>query len=189
MKLAEKVFRVIRECDGQTMKTNTSESPFAVRPAQASDFDAIASLTNHYIVHTSIHFSYDPVTPAELRAIWEKYLDRYPWFVAAEVGGRLLGYAKAGVWRDRTAYSWTPEVGIYVQPDVHRRGVGRALYGRLLEDLRARGFHSVIGGITLPNQASERLHEAMGFVKVAHFKDAGWKFDAWHDVGFWQVML
>lgn len=159
-----------------------------VRPARAEDFAAIAALTNHYIRTTPIHFAYDPVTEGELRAMWEKSRERYPWLVAT-AGDAFAGYAKAGVWRDRTAYSWTPEVGIYVDASRHRTGVGRALYAALLAELQARGFHSAVGGITLPNDASVRLHEAMGFVKVGHFKHAGFKFEQWHDVGFWQVML
>lgn len=159
-----------------------------IRPVLEVDFDAIAAMTNHYIRHSVIHFGYDPVTAEELRAVWRSKGDRYPWYVC-DAGGEVLGYAKAGVWRERTAYSWTCEAGIYVRPDAHRRGLGRALYARLLDELRRLGYRSVIGGITLPNEASERLHEAMGFTKVAHFKDAGWKFGAWHDVGFWQVVL
>lgn len=159
-----------------------------IRAAAEGDFPAIAALTNHYIVSTPIHFAYDPVTPAELRESWAKTRARYP-FLIAEVDGALAGYCKAGLWRDRAAYAWTPESGIYVDPARHRRGVGRALYLALFDELRARGFHSVIGGITLPNEASVRLHEAVGFTQVGFIREAGFKFDRWWDIGFWQKML
>ncbi len=159
-----------------------------IRPVGAGDFEAVARLTNHYIETTAIHFGTEPVTPGELRAGWEKYAGRYP-FLVVELDGRFGGYAKAGVWRDRAAYQWTPEAGIYVETWTQGRGVGTALYRALLDELRGRGFHSVIGGITLPNEASVRLHERVGFVKVGHVRHAGWKFGAWHDVGFWQAML
>ena len=55
--------------------------------------------------------------------------------------------------------------------------------------LRERGFHSAVAGITLPNDASVALHESVGFLKVGHVVQAGWKFNQWHDIGFWQVML
>ncbi|HYF14974.1 MAG TPA: GNAT family N-acetyltransferase [Phycisphaerales bacterium] len=159
-----------------------------VRPATGGDFGKIAALTNRFITDTAIHFAYEPVDAAGLRTSWEKARGVYPWLVA-EADGVFAGYAKAGVWRDRTAYSWTPEAGIYVEPAVHRRGVGRLLYGRLIDALRDAGFHSVIGGITLPNDASVRLHESLGFVKVGHVRHAGWKLGQWHDVGFWQLAL
>ena len=174
-----------------------------IRPVRPEDFEAIAALTNHFIVNTSIHFGYEEVSAAELRASWKKSKRKYP-FLVAEVDGaypaprragtgppqsRFAGFAKSGVWRDRAAYQWTVEGGIYVSPALHRRGVGRRLYGALIDECRRCGFHSFVGGITLPNEASVRLHEAMGFVKVGQFKDAGWKFGAWHDVGFWQLML
>jgi phosphinothricin acetyltransferase len=159
-----------------------------LRPARADDFDPIAALTNHFIANTSIHFGYEPVTPAELRDAWERSLARYP-FIVAEVEGKFAGWAKAGVWRDRAAYQWTAESTVYVVPRSHRRGIGRALYTEVIERCRCCGFHSLIGGITLPDEPSIRLHEAMGFKKISHVMHAGWKFDAWHDVGFWQLML
>lgn len=160
-----------------------------VRTVVDSDFAAIAELTNVYIETTSIHFGYDPVTPEELRSAWFPKRDRYPFLVAQDEAGRFLGYAKAGVWRERTAYQWTAEVGIYVVRANQGQGIGRALYRALIHACRERGFHSLIGGITLPNEASVRLHESCNFEKVAHFERVGWKFGQWHDVGFWQLML
>lgn len=162
-----------------------------IRPVREGDFDAIAALTNHFILHTSIHFGFERVTAEELRASWEKTRERYPYFVAEDVKGpiRLAGYAKSGVWRDRAAYQWTAEVGIYVAPELHGRGIGRQLYGALIEACRGCGFHSLVGGVTQPNEASTRLHQSMGFVRVGVFEHAGWKFDAWHDVVWWQLML
>lgn len=58
-----------------------------------------------------------------------------------------------------------------------------------LVDLRQRGFHSALGGIALPNEPSIRLHEKLGFRKVGHMAEAGCKFGAWVDVGFWELML
>ncbi|HVZ94496.1 MAG TPA: GNAT family N-acetyltransferase [Phycisphaerales bacterium] len=159
-----------------------------IRPVTDADFPAVAALTNHFILSTPIHFSTEPVTPDELRASWHKTRDVYPYLVA-EVNGRFAGYCKAGVWRERAAYNWTPECGIYVDPSIHRRGVGRALYERLFDIMRAQGFHSIIGGVTLPNEPSVALHESVGFTKVGHVAHAGWKFNRWWDVGFWQKML
>jgi phosphinothricin acetyltransferase len=159
-----------------------------IRSVEDADWPAIADLTNHYIEHTAVHFGYEPVTPTELRDLWWPKRDLYPFLVAAD-GARFLGYAKAGLWRERAAYKWTAEVGIYVARDAQRTGVGTRLYQALIDECRERGFHSLVGGITLPNEPSVRLHERVGFVKVAHFAHAGFKFGAWHDVGFWQVML
>lgn len=159
-----------------------------VRPTIEADFAAIAALTNGFIRKTAIHFGYAEVTAAELIDAWRSSRATYPW-LTAEVDGAFAGYAKAGVWRTREAYQWTAESGIYVEASRRGSGVGRALYAELIEELRRRGFHSVIGGVTLPNDASVRLHESMGFEFVGRVRDAGHKLGAWHDVGFWQLML
>lgn len=159
-----------------------------IRAAIEDDFPAIAGITNHYIRTSAIHFGYEPLAADYFHELWVAGRDRFPWLVADQ-GGGVIGYAKAGVWRDRAAYSWTTEIGLYVAPDALRRGVGRALYAELLQQLVDRGFRSAIAGITLPNDPSVAFHLAFGFVSVGTVRDAGWKQGAWHDVEFMQKQL
>jgi phosphinothricin acetyltransferase len=170
-------------------RRTTDDNPaMLIRAATEGDFEGIAEILNHYIRHTAVHFAYEPVATAELQQQWAHHRATYP-FLVAEVDGGVLGFAKAGEWRARTAYSWTPECSVYVSAGRRRKGVGGALYARLFEILRAQGFHSVIAGIALPNDASVRLHEAFGFVAGGRVARAGWKHGRWHDVGFWQKDL
>ena len=128
------------------------------------------------------------MTEAEFAAPWLEGREKHPW-LAAELDGEFAGYAKAGVWRARDAYAKTAEVTVYVDERFHRRGVGRSLYAELFARLESLGFHTAVAGITLPNEGSVRLHEAMGFAYVGTFREVGRKFDAWHDTGWWQLML
>lgn len=157
----------------------------AIRPAHDDDFDAIAAITNHYITTSTIHFAYEPLTPDELRAQWRGYRDRFPWLVTCE-GGAVVGYAKAGTWRDRAAYAWTAETGIYIAEACRKKGLGKPLYVALLAELEARGFRSAVAGITLPNEPSIAMHEGLGFAPCGVIEDAGFKHGGWHAVGFWQ---
>lgn len=175
--------------------------PLHIRPVRESDFDAIATLTNRYILKTTIHFGMTPVTADELRATWASGRERYPFLVAemsVSVGNapaspgpvsNFVGYAKAGVWRERAAYAHTAEIGIYVEPAFHGQGCGKTLYAALIQACRERGFHTLVGGITMPNAASEALHVSLGFRHVGTFQEVGRKFDAWHAVAFYQLML
>ncbi len=160
-----------------------------IRAFTLADCGPTADLTNHYITTSAIHFGTEHVAPEYFERLWTSTRARYPWLVATDDAGRYQGYAKAGVWRDRAAYDWTAEAGIYLVTEAQGQGRGTALYRALLDDLRARGFHSAIGGITLPNEPSVRLHESLGFAHVGTVRRAGWKLDRWHDVGFWQLLL
>lgn len=160
----------------------------SIRTFEDRDVAPANALTNHFIRETAIHFGLKEATDAEFRAVWQSGSARFPW-LAAEVDGRFAGYAKAGVWREREAYAGTVETGVYVDPSFHRRGVGRALYTELFVRLRAAGFHTVIAGIALPNDASVRMHEACGFTHVGTCREVGRKFGKWWDVGFWQAHL
>lgn len=162
-----------------------------IRPARSDDFGAIASITNHYITNTAIHFAYEPVSEAELRGMWEANQARHPWLVAEAVApggprGPVVGYARSGVWRERAAYAWTAEIGLYVDHAARGRGLGTTLYDALLIELEQRGFRSAVAGITLPNEPSISLHRKLGFEHVGTFADAGWKHGAWHAVDWWQ---
>lgn len=160
-----------------------------IRLAADADFAVIAAITNHYIRTTAIHFGTEDVTTDELLASWREGQSNHPWLVTTTAHGSVVGYAKAGVWRTRAAYRWIAETGIYIAPDHCGHGLGGPLYRRLLAVMRAQGFHAAIGGIALPNDASVRLHERLGFTHAGTVPQAGHKFGRWHDVGFWHLLL
>ena len=112
----------------------------------------------------------------------------HPWLVA-EHGEQVVGFAYGCPHRERAAYRWAADVSVYVAPDHHRRGVGRALYGSLLSLLVRQGLHVACAGITLPNEASVALHAAFGFREVGVYRRIGFKRDAWWDVGWWELEL
>jgi L-amino acid N-acyltransferase YncA len=110
------------------------------------------------------------------------------WLVC-EQDGRMAGYAYAGPYRSRCAYSWSVESTVYVHREFQGKGIGKKLYRQLFEILKGQGVVNVIAGITLPNEASVGLHESLKFEKVAEFKDVGFKLGHWWAVGFWQLQL
>ena len=157
-----------------------------VRPATAADAEAIARIYGHYVVNTTITFEEQAVPAQEMAQRIDEVLSAsLPWLVA-EQDGRLVGYACAGKWKGRCAYRHSVESSVYVDAAFTGRGIGRQLYRALLQLLRDRSIHVVIGGVALPNAASVALHESMGFSKVAHFREVGYKFGQWIDVGYWQ---
>lgn len=161
----------------------------AIRDAQAADAAALAALYNHYVVDTVVTFELDPVAPEDMRArIAQVQAQGLPWLLA-EHAGDAFGYVYAAPWRTRAAYRHSVEASVYLAPQATGRGLGSALYRALLARLQACGAHAVIGGIALPNAASVRLHERLGFDKVAHFRQVGRKFGQWVDVGYWQLLL
>jgi L-amino acid N-acyltransferase YncA len=168
---------------------NLTEEDSTIRAATLADAEAIAAIYNHYITKTVVTFEEEPVLSSEIaqrmNTIWSASL---PWLVA-EVGGEVAGYAYASKWNGRCAYKFSAEITVYLAPAQQRRGLGSRLYGQLFPLLRERGMHAVIGGIALPNDASVALHEKCGLEKAAHFKEVGFKFDRWIDVGYWQRTL
>lgn len=159
-----------------------------IRDATASDAEAILAIYNPYVIGTTITFEETPVGAEEMRGRIAKNGTEYAWLVY-EDEGRVLGYAYASRWRERCAYRSSAESTVYVAEGAHGRGIGRALYAALLERLRARGVHVVIGGIAMPNERSVGLHEALGFERVATFPEVGNKFGRWLDVGYWAKLL
>lgn len=162
------------------------ENDLVCRDAAAADTAALARIYNHYVAETVVTFEEEAVSPGEMhRRIEEVQSVPLPWLVA-EVDGNIAGFAYASKWKGRCAYRYTAEVTVYLDPGCKGRGIGSKLYRQLLSTLKDRNIHTVMGGIALPNEASIALHEKLGFEKVAHFREVGYKFDRWVDVGYWQ---
>ncbi len=161
----------------------------AIRPVTLEDADAICSIYNPYVAGTTISFEEEPVSGADMaQRMADVEVAGLPWLVA-EDGGRLVGYAYATKWRARPAYRTSVESSVYVDAAAAGRGTGMLLYRALLDELRGRDVHMVIGGIAQPNERSVALHERLGFRKVAHFSEVGRKFGRWVDVAYWELRL
>lgn len=150
------------------------------RSATIDDAPAILNIYAQYI-DTPITFDYVLPSPDEFRARVAETLAKYPYHVALE-GDTIIGYAYAGPFGHRAAYQWGSELSIYLDGAHLRNGLGHALYSRLIDELKIRGYRTVYGCVTTPNPASERLHESLGFKRVGCFENAGFKNGRWHDV-------
>jgi L-amino acid N-acyltransferase YncA len=140
-------------------------------------------------VNDSVASFEESAPPArEMSARIERISARHPWLVAEEAG-EVLGYAYATQHRARAAYRWAVDTSVYVSPEHHRRGIGRALYDVLLPLLHEQGMYSACAGITLPNEASVALHERLGFELVGRYREIGYKHGVWLTVGWWQARL
>lgn len=159
-----------------------------IRPCRVEDAAAIAAIYNEYVRDTVITFEETPVSLDEMAKRIADVGAKYPWLVAEE-DDAVIGWAYATPWKTRSAYRFSVETTVYVAAGGQKRGIGTSLYAELLAGLKARGAHSAVGGIALPNPASIALHEKMGFRKIAHFAEVGRKFDRWVDVGYWQLLL
>jgi phosphinothricin acetyltransferase len=158
------------------------------RLATVDDAPAIAAIYAPYVRETIVSFETDAPDAAEIAARIERIGRQYPWLTAS-ADGRIVGYAYACENRARLAYRWSVDTAVYLAPSAQRRGIGRALYGRLFELLRAQGYVNAFAGIALPNAASVALHEAMGFAPIGVYRNVGYKLGAWRDVGWWQLAL
>jgi L-amino acid N-acyltransferase YncA len=159
-----------------------------LRSATTNDAVQICQIYTHYVLQTTITFEEQPVTPDDMLQRIRETTEGLPWIIA-EQDGRLLGFCYASKWKGRCAYRYSVESTVYLRPDSLDQGIGSKLYAALLNELRERQMHTVMGGIALPNEASVIFHEKFGFEKVAHFKEVGRKFDNWIDVGYWQLRL
>ena len=159
-----------------------------VRDANVADAAACAAIYAPYVTGTVVTFEYEPPSAAEMARRIATAQRTHAWLVLEDPtdgdGGRVVGYAYGGVFRAREAWGWSCEVSVYLEQGRRRSGGGRALYEALLVRLADRGYRTAVASMTLPNEASEGLHRAMGFQPVGVYPRIGWKFDSWHDVAF-----
>lgn len=159
-----------------------------IRLATPDDGPALSAIYGPVVRSTAISFEIEPPAAAEMAQRVARVLEHAPWLVLEEEGA-VQGYAYASKHRERAAYGWAVDSAVYVGESFRRGGVGRRLYTKLFELLRLQGFVLVCAGVTLPNDASVRLHEALGFRAVGVYPGIGFKLGRWHDVRWSQLDL
>ena len=174
------------------------EDGIIIRTARAEDIEPMRTIYEHYVLNSAATFNGPDEVPAPeaFAAKVTRILTRYPWLAAVR-DGEVLGFAYAAPYRERAAYAWDVETTIYLHPDVRGRGIGRALYTRLEELLRAQHVRTMYACVTHtdrtddPNltDASPRFHEAMGFTVCGTMRACGFKFGRWYDILWFEKKL
>jgi len=160
----------------------------SIRLAVRGDAGIINDIQNHYVVGSTATFHTEPLTLDERLAWLQNRSSAHP-VTVAQIDGSIVGWGSLEVFRGRRAYRQTAEFSVYVHTDWHRRGIGHAIMADLEERARALGYHALVGGCCSESVAVIAMLEAMGFERVAHFKEVGRKFDRWLDVVFLERIL
>ncbi len=166
-----------------------------IRSASESDAERLLEIYAPYVLNTAITFEYDVPSKEEFRNRIKHTLDQYPYLVA-EKEGKIVGYAYAGVFKARAAYSRCVETSIYVDDSCRHHGVGKSLYATLEEKLKEMGILNANACISWTDTTdryltheSPEFHAKVGYKKVAHFHQCGYKFNRWYDIIWMEKML
>ena len=161
-----------------------------IRPAKTADIPAITRIYAHAVEHGTASFELTPPDETEMARRMQHLLDNKFPYIVAETGGALAGYAYAALYRTRPAYRFTVENSVYVAPEMHRRGIGKMLLEKLIEDCTILGFRQMIAVIGDSDQAASiGLHKACGFEPAGNLKSVGYKFGRWLDTPLMQRAL
>ncbi|HEY1938040.1 MAG TPA: GNAT family N-acetyltransferase [Candidatus Angelobacter sp.] len=157
--------------------------PVTTRAATHADVPRLTEIYNHYVIHTPVTFDLEPYT-VERRMEWfgQFAATGRHCLVVAEEDGKVVGYSGSMRFRAKPAYDTTVETTIYTAPETMGKGIGRKLYAALFDTLTGENVHRIVGGYTLPNAGSARLHEFFGFRPVGIFSEVGYKFGRYWDV-------
>lgn len=159
-----------------------------IRPFHIKDTQALLDIYNYYVLNTTATFDIEPLS---LQVFKDKLIyinNEYP-FIVYEENDKILGYAYGSRFRPKPAYNYVVESTVYVKHDAHGKQIGTKLYAELLRLLKETNLHTVLGVLTIPNEASVKLHERFGFEQVANLKEVGLKFGEWQHIGIWQLKL
>ena len=168
---------------------------FVVRSATVKDAEALLNIYAYYVENTAITFEYEVPSVEEFQQRIANTLKKYPYLVV-EKEGMILGYAYAGVFKDRAAYDWSAEVTIYLKYDAVKSGLGRKLYEELETEMKKRGFLNLYACIGYPIEEDEYLtrnsaefHAHLGYQTVGEFHKCGYKFGRWYNMIWMEKLL
>ena len=155
-----------------------------IRFANISDSLQLLKIYSQYI-QTPVTFEYGLPTEQEFAKRIQNITKEYPYLVY-EDQGKVIGYAYAHRQFDREAYQWNAELSIYLDQAYTSRGLGKKIYCALIELLKLQGVRNIYGGVTIPNEKSEKLHLSLGFHCLGVYRKTGFKCGQWHDVAWFE---
>lgn len=155
-----------------------------IRAVRMEDAEAIAKIYAYYVENFPYSFDLEAPPVEAFREKIARVSARYPFFVCEE-DGEVIGFAYASPYKEKKAYQWVVETTIYIKRDTVHKGTGTRLYNALLSALTSLGYTKAYAVLGLPNEASARFHEKMGFRFVAEFPDMGYKLGAWHGISYY----
>jgi L-amino acid N-acyltransferase YncA len=161
-----------------------------IRPATEADVPFVTEIYKHAVLHGTATFELIPPDLAEMTRRFKALMDGgFPYLVASLDGG-VVGYAYAGPYRPRPAYRFTVENSVYLDPSIHRRGIGLQLMQRLIAECEARGYRQMIAVIgDSANAGSIGVHSRTGFTMIGTHPNVGLKFGRWLDTVMMQRAL
>jgi phosphinothricin acetyltransferase len=163
---------------------------FSIRDADSRDLPAITAIYRESVLNGTATYEIDPPDEAEMASRFVTITGRgYPYVVATDADGTILGYAYASAFRTRPAYNWLVEDSIYLSPEARGRGIGRALVDELVTRCTALGFRQMVAVIGGASPASIGVHRAAGFEMCGTLNATGFKLDQWLDTVFMQIAL
>lgn len=163
--------------------------PGVIRPADPADLPRITDIYNHEVLTGVATFDITPRGEREAEAWFAQFGTERPLLVHVSEDGTVTGFAYYLQYRPKEGYARTMESTIYIAPEFHRRGIGRALLRALIDRARAGGVRNLMAVLAGENLASEMLHRKCGYEFVGHYPEVGFKFDRWVDTRTWQKIL
>ena len=161
-----------------------------IRPSLDQDLAAITAIYAHHVLHSTGTFETEAPSVTDMRTRRADVLFKGLPYLVAEHDGEIAGFAYGTWFKPRPAYRYSVENSIYLAPDLHRRGLGRALLAELLARCEAVGIRKMMAVIgDSANAGSVGVHLALGFEQVGKIEACGWKFGAWRDIVIMQKIL
>jgi phosphinothricin acetyltransferase len=160
-----------------------------IRPYQTQDTETIVSILNYYIANSTALYDYELRTLEIQQSIFEEKLAKGFPVIVATIDERAVGFGYYSEFRFREAYKFTVEHSVYVMPNEHGKGIGKAILKYLIDLAKKQKLHTMIAVIDFENQSSVTFHEQFGFTKVGIIKESGYKFERWLHSVIMQLIL
>ena len=160
----------------------------AIRRAHTGDLERINEIYNYFVTTSTCTYQEEPDTLEAREAWFALHGPEYP-VIVAEVDGQVVGWGALSRFHPRSAYRYTVENAVYVDPQWHRRGIGLGILRDLISRARLIGYQSIVALVDADQPGSLALHGALGFEPVGHLRQVGYKFGRWLDVAYLQKNL
>jgi L-amino acid N-acyltransferase len=170
------------------MIINNENIKIIILDAVKSDLKTINDIYNYYVLNSTCTYQTEEETLENRMEWFENHNSDYP-VIVAKIESEIAGWASISRFHPRKAYTPTVENSIYIKNEHRNKGIGKILLSEIIDRTKRLGYHSIIAKISSDQEASIKLHSKFGFIKVAHLKEVGFKFNNWLDILYMQLIF
>jgi len=154
--------------------------------ATKSHINEMCNIYNDAINYTDATFD---ITPIDIDKFYKQYMKNCYKSLVAISEKKVVGWSSLTKWSQREGYKYSAEISIYIDSKYQKLNIGFTLCKAITTWAINNNLHCILSFCTEGNIGTEKINKKLNFKKIGTIKEIGYKFNKYHNLEIWQLVL